>query len=147
MNGQDQTAFIQILPPHLPSAITSLNQEGTYTLVAFNACTSDTTTVELDVIEYYAVTPTATPNSACIGGTVQLDVEAADSYLWSGPNGFSSTIKNPVLSNIQSNQAGTYSVTITYSSGCTGQGSVNVTVDPLPDAIATPIPPRVRMLR
>jgi len=119
-------------------AITSLNQEGTYTLVAFNACTSDTTTVELDVIEFYAVTPTATPNSACIDGTVQLDVEAADSYLWSGPNGFSSTIKNPVLSNIQSNQAGTYSVTITYSSGCTGQGSVDVTVNPLPDAIATP---------
>ena len=120
-------------------SITSLNQEGTYTLVAFNACTSDTTTLVLDVIEYYTVTPTASPNSACIGGSVQLDVEAANSYLWSGPNGFSSTIKNPALSNIQNNQAGTYSVTITYSSGCTGQGSVNVTVDPLPDAIATPI--------
>jgi hypothetical protein len=43
-------------------------------------------------------------------------------------NGFSSTIKNPALSNIQNNQAGTYSVTITYSSRLYRQGSVNVTV-------------------
>ncbi len=61
----------------------------------------------------------------CINETVQLStsVSSADSYEWTGPNGFTSTEENPTIS-----EPGTYTVTATKG-GCSESGSTTVMED------------------
>lgn len=51
------------------------------------------------------------------------------SYLWAGPNGFTSTEESPVVStSVTAAMAGAYTLTVTNSAGCSTQASVNITV-------------------
>lgn len=80
---------------------------------------------------------TATPSSICVGENVQLNVvDDAVSYLWSGPNGFTSTLRNPLLSNVSLAMSGTYFVSVTFSDLCVAVGATIITVNPLPNATA-----------
>lgn len=55
----------------------------------------------------------------CIGQTLTLTANpvAGATYLWTGPNGFSSPDQNPVVNNFSANSVGDYSVTINIG-GC-----------------------------
>ncbi len=54
------------------------------------------------------------------------------SYLWSGPNGFSSTSQNPIINNGTTTDNGTYMVKVTKA-GCPSEAAtVLVTVNPIP---------------
>jgi len=53
-----------------------------------------------------------------------------DSYSWTGPNGFSSGLQNPVIPNATLAMAGTYTLIVTTSNGCTDVAGISVTVDP-----------------
>ena len=53
-------------------------------------------------------------------------------YSWTGPNGFSSIEKNPVISNIATAVSTNYSVEVTDANGCQASASVSVTVRPTP---------------
>ncbi|HAR20420.1 MAG TPA: hypothetical protein DCR46_07140, partial [Cytophagales bacterium] len=58
-------------------------------------------------------------------------------YAWSGPNGFSSILQNPVIPNATSVNSGLYVVTLS-ANGCEGErDSTFVVVKPLPDATFT----------
>lgn len=83
-------------------------------------------------------TITATPNPICQGNDLALSSSGGNTYSWSGPNGFSSNEQNPFVYSINTNQAGTYRVTVTGSSGCTGTKTISVTVRPSPTASITP---------
>jgi hypothetical protein len=52
----------------------------------------------------------------CVGETVRFNVinlpTTAITYLWTGPNNFRDTVRNPVLPNIQAESGGTYHVVI-----------------------------------
>jgi xyloglucan-specific exo-beta-1,4-glucanase len=50
------------------------------------------------------------------------------SWSWSGPNGFSATTREVLISNIQVNQAGNYVATYTNSGGCQSTQTFTVTV-------------------
>ncbi len=117
------------------------NQTGTYyvTVTSSTGCTG-TSSVSVTSSPSLIVTASATPNPICSGGTLNLGVTAGDSYSWTGPDGFTSNIQNPLITNIQTNQSGTYFVTVTSSSGCTGTSSVSVTVNPVPPATVTATP-------
>jgi hypothetical protein len=52
----------------------------------------------------------------------------ADSYLWKGPNGFTSTSKNVMLHNLRSKDSGVYNLTISNKNGCSVTKSINVNV-------------------
>ncbi len=72
-----------------------------------------------------------TPSTDCSPSDLQLvanvlSSDAIASYEWFGPNGFSSTIANPVIANATANANGTYTLTITSVNGCTAQGSVEI---------------------
>jgi gliding motility-associated-like protein len=55
------------------------------------------------------------------------------SYLWTGPNGFSSSEQNPVLNNISDLMNGTYTVK-GFTNDCNSElSSVDVIVNPLPE--------------
>jgi len=48
-------------------------------------------------------------------------------YVWTGPNGFSSTLSDPVVANAGVDNNGTYTVFVTDANGCTTTGETQVT--------------------
>ncbi|GAA4318863.1 PKD domain-containing protein [Flaviaesturariibacter amylovorans] len=82
--------------------------------------------------------PTVASSPICSGATLQLSVPSAGAgatYSWTGPNGFSSSLREPSVTNASTAATGTYSLSITVA-GCTsGTGTVNATVNQTP---ATP---------
>ncbi|MFN5620781.1 MAG: PKD-like domain-containing protein [Flavobacteriales bacterium] len=92
-----------------------------------------------------AVTPGANSSSAvCQGSEFYLNANpdggaSPYSYAWTGPNGFTSTQENPVVTNSASTAInGTYNLTITDGLGCVQNGSTTVSVSSLPNVL-TPV--------
>jgi PKD repeat protein len=86
---------------------------------------------------------TASSNSpVCQGGTLNLSATtvAGATYSWTGPNGFTSNVQNPVINNASQAAAGTYSMTATLN-GCTSTASTtDVVVNALPVSTFTNTP-------
>ncbi|MGB3923246.1 MAG: PKD domain-containing protein [Bacteroidales bacterium] len=76
---------------------------------------------------------TASNNSPVCEGTPLTLTGGPDGmteYLWSGPDGFASTAQNVTVSNTASvDMSGTYSLTVTDASGCTGTATTDATVN------------------
>jgi len=118
----------------------TLAMAGNYSVtVAFSGCTSAAGTTNVSVVSGPA-TPTASSNSPiCAGSTLMLSTPTVTgaTYNWTGPNSFTSTLQNPIITNVTTANAGTYSVTITQG-GCPSlAGNVSVVINPLP---STPAP-------
>lgn len=83
----------------------------------------------------------ATP--LCEESQLDLDVTVDDitanyTYLWEGPDGFTSTRKDTFVDNLDPIlNSGSYSVTVTDENGCTASTSVSIQVDALPDVVCT----------
>ncbi|MEI6767131.1 MAG: hypothetical protein WCM76_15985 [Bacteroidota bacterium] len=76
----------------------------------------------------------ANSGPVCAGGTINLTASTVPnvSYTWTGPNGFSSTAQNPVLTNVTTANSGVYQVSTTRNN-CTGAWvSTTVVVNPIP---------------
>jgi gliding motility-associated-like protein/uncharacterized repeat protein (TIGR01451 family) len=78
-----------------------------------------------------------TNNTVCIGQTLNLGATSSSSiatYSWSGPNGFTSTLSNPTISNVSAASAGTYTLTIAFPSlgGCSITVSKTITIQSPP---------------
>ena len=69
----------------------------------------------------------ATSNSPIIGGTLNLYATAGDSYYWTGPNGFTSTLKDVSISPVTGNMANIYTVTVNLN-GCTATATTGVSL-------------------
>lgn len=54
-------------------------------------------------------------------------------YVWTGPNGFSSTEQNPTLTNVSATNNGTYSVYVSQNNCQSEVSEIEVVVNPLPD--------------
>jgi hypothetical protein len=106
---------------------------GTYTVVrTFAGQTSSSSTS--GVVRASPAVPVAGGNSPlCAGGTLALTAApvAGATYAWSGPNGFNSTLQNPVLASVTAAASGIYVVTATVN-GCSTAASVGVTVNTPP---------------
>ncbi|MER0442879.1 hypothetical protein ABR854_25580, partial [Emticicia sp. W12TSBA100-4] len=73
-----------------------------------------------------------TANSPIIGGTLNLYATGGDTYSWTGPDGFVSTLKDVSTAPVTASMAGIYSVTVNVN-GCTATATTNVsllTTDP-----------------
>jgi len=100
----------------------------------------------LDDISFGTLSPTplsASPipngnTGICMDGSLVLTSNALGgaspfTYTWSGPNGFSSTSANPLVTNrITSSHNGTYSLTVRDGLGCSVTQTVNVNASNLP---------------
>jgi len=107
-----------------------VNAAGTYTLQVTNAangCTATASTIVNSLIQPPTVAISGAQLS-CANPTVMLQpVTNAQqaTFSWSGPNGFSSNLPNPLVSN-----PGTYSLTVTNTAnGCSGSSSTQVGQD------------------
>lgn len=111
---------------------------GVYHLaVTALGCTSTNAGNTTVVVNPIPAAPVISSNAPiCVGVPLQLSVVpiAAATYSWTGPNGFSSSLQNPIINNTVSANAGNYFCTITVS-GCTGaSSSTNVVLYPSPTA-------------
>jgi gliding motility-associated-like protein len=132
-NGFSSTSQNPTITGALPAA------SGTYTVTvtATGGCTATASTI---VTVNSNPTPTAGSNSPiCEGTSLNLTASpgGATSYIWSGPNGFSSAIQNPILTAVVPAAAGTYTVTVTSTSGCTATATTNVVVNVSPTLATT----------
>ncbi|SMO45134.1 gliding motility-associated C-terminal domain-containing protein, partial [Saccharicrinis carchari] len=61
---------------------------------------------------------------------------AGITYAWTGPNGFTSNLQNPVLSNVSMADAGAYTLTVTDGNTCEQSISTTVTINANPSITA-----------
>ena len=71
----------------------------------------------------------------CMGATLNLtsSLSLSGVYNWTGPNGFTSNVQNPSITNATTLASGTYFLSITYNGlACSIDTSINVVVNPNP---------------
>ncbi|WPU92040.1 PKD-like domain-containing protein [Mucilaginibacter sabulilitoris] len=113
----------------------------TYNIVptAFG-CTGDAFTYVVTVNPQPAK-PVANSNSpVCVGNTIQLRTPtvAKASYMWTGPNGYTSTAQNPDINNATTANNGTYNLYVTVNDCTSPAAPADVKVNELPHADAGP---------
>lgn len=113
---------------------------GIYTLVVTNSygC-QNTTTTSVTVRSLPAVTA-SNNGPVCVGSPLILTggPTGMSSYSWTGPNGFTSPERSPqVNSSATLAMAGTYTLTVTDSYGCTNSVGTTVVVNALPSVTAS----------
>ncbi len=120
--------------PSIPGV--SLANGGTYSVTTtHNGCPDNVSTINVVVNDAIPPSPTAFSSTLnCAGGTLYLyadtGVSATGNYEWTGPAGFSSTMRNPTLSPISSANSGDYYVVDTVG-GCPSVPTlVSVSVTP-----------------
>jgi gliding motility-associated-like protein len=104
-----------------PIRINSLpGWSGTYSVVAAkNNCSSIAATTAAQVYPTPAAPVVGNNGPLCSGATLNLTASTiiGGTYKWTGPNSFSSTNQNPVISNVDTQQQGAYTVRDTVN-GC-----------------------------
>ncbi|MCW5909083.1 MAG: PKD domain-containing protein [Chitinophagales bacterium] len=119
----------------------TLGMSGTYSVTSTASNCSSNTPATTTVQVVTTVPPVAGNNTPiCAGQTINLTasaIQGAD-YAWTGPNGFTSNLQNPVITNATTSQSGTYSVVATIS-GCSSSSAAttNVVVNPIPAITAS----------
>jgi len=120
--------------PTIPNVTAAAS--GEYFLAVSNAygCSSSASTW----VTIYA-NPAATAENngpLCEGATLNLTggPDGMASYAWTGPNGFTSDVQNPSITNVTTDAAGVYTLNVTNTSGCSASANTTVVVNPIPEA-------------
>jgi len=155
---------IEILNPPLTGSLTVINSSGGFVVMSapfpasvaftFDTLSSDGTQNSISAyysnsescagIFAYSAPPTCSncpvtasiDGVACEGEDIVLTAngQSNTSFLWTGPNGFTSNLQSPALSNISGAAEGVYPVFAMSSSGnCQALASVNLLVNPIPE--------------
>jgi hypothetical protein len=120
--------------PYIASA-SGIN-DGSYsmTVTDSNGCTS-TDSVNV-TIQPLPVSYASNSGAVCAGISFALDANttySGVSFLWSGPNGFSSVLPNPIVCNPPASASGAYMLTATMN-GCSYTTTTFATIHPIPVA-------------
>ena len=87
-----------------------------------------------------SVVCTSTPTNTgpyCEGSTIQLNSVIADSYAWTGPNGFVSNLQNPTIPGSTVINSGIYTLVAT-TGACSATATTTVVVNTAPTLTANP---------
>lgn len=99
------------------------------TVTDSNGCTG-TASATLGVLDPPQPVLSSLPYSC--NNQITLDAAPGFGYEWSGPNGFSSNLQQP-----NALASGTYLLTVTDANGCTGTGTISVSIPVLPGLSVT----------
>jgi len=121
------------------------NDDGVTCMLISNAtCSTGSPALSNQVNMIVNPLPIITVNSnspQCFGSTLTLSASGGISYSWTGPNGFSSTLQNPSIPNVNPAFAmGPYIVTVTDANGCVATASTSVTINIPPSVSITANP-------
>lgn len=118
----------------------SLSNAGTYSVfVTRNGCVGPTATIEVTVNAKPGLPFISSNTPVCSGDTIRLttDLLVGGTYNWSGPNGFSSSLQNPIIPNVTAANAGNYQLTTTVNGCVSNTVTSSVNIRPTPN---TPSP-------
>lgn len=118
----------------------------TYTVTLQGTNTLNSVVTVTTITNVTVITPTVAVNSnstVCENGSVNLTASATGTvtYNWTGPNGFNSTLQNPVMNNLPPQASGIYSVQLASTTGtlvCYAGNTTSVTVIPVPQVTVAP---------
>lgn len=129
-----------------PASFSSLTQNATvlspattqsgYYVVTFNnnGCTGkDSVLVVVKPLPVAAITSNSPVCEANILNISASGAAAGSSYLWSGPNSFTSSSQSPSIPNVTQTAAGNYTLTVSLD-GCSVSTNAVVVIKPLPAA-------------
>ena len=108
----------------------------TYSYTDANGC-SNITTQQTIVTAGATIIASAVSNSICLGSNTIITANGGLAYTWSPSGGLNTSISASVTAQPTVNT--TYTVTGIDVSGCSGTASVVITVNPLPNVLATGI--------
>jgi gliding motility-associated-like protein/fimbrial isopeptide formation D2 family protein/uncharacterized repeat protein (TIGR01451 family) len=122
---------------------TNITQDSTfYLVVTVSGCISPAGSTLISVIGQPAAPAVPADFDVCQGDNIVLSSSTvANSYSWTGPNGFSSNLQTPtVITNASFVDSGAYHLVVTYSNGCvSGDTIVRVIVNgnpPVPNVLS-----------
>jgi gliding motility-associated-like protein len=121
-----------------PSTSTAGNYTVTYTIAAAGGCATVTTTTTITITQQLTLTVSSNA-PICEMNILNLTASLIPgvTYTWTGPNAFSSSLQNPVVStNADITMSGVYNLSVTgITGGCPDMNaSINITVNPKPVA-------------
>ncbi len=125
---------MRVEPAYFDCADSGSNQPVTL-YVTDNAGLIDSCNISVKV-EVAPLSPTY-ESGVCIDDSLKLFANLPDApedvwtISWTGPNGFSSNVENPIRPNANENYSGTYQVVATGLNGCQTSGSVEIVVENL----------------
>lgn len=107
---------------------------GIYTLTTSIGSCTQTDTTEVTILPNPPIPTIPSILPICSGQTLYLSCTdtAGATYFWQGPNGFTSTMQNPTITNAPVIATGTYTVTATLN-GCSASRTVFITVNLTPE--------------
>jgi hypothetical protein len=115
-------------------------KQGTHVVVASysgdNTFAPSTDTGSQNIYPSTAMCAAANNGPLYVGATLQLSAKTSETsssvfYSWTGPNGFTSSLQNPTITNVTTANAGTYVLTCgtSLSTNCVAQTVVTVSGD------------------
>jgi gliding motility-associated-like protein len=108
---------------------------GQYTVVVTSALGCTNSAIATVAVLPLPV-PAITSNTPCVGSSLNLTGNGGAAYSWSGPNGFSSSVQNPTITNVTLPANGNYTLIATVGT-CTASTTKSITVNPLPIPVAS----------
>ena len=106
-------------------------------------CTAQSDTFYIEQFNILSANPSAIYESteSCAAANLELFANATGSnliYQWTGPNGFTSNLMNPVITNATTENNGIYEVTISSPQGCSIVAATNI-IDNIQNGFPEPV--------
>jgi len=114
----------------------SLLSNGIYTLIASVGSCSSATTASI-IINPLPIPIASNSGSVCETKTFSLAASGGNTYVWTGPNTFTTSIQNPILNLVSLVNAGVYSVAVTNTNNCVASAQTTVIININPIVIAS----------
>jgi gliding motility-associated-like protein len=133
--------FTSLLQNPSVSANSTLGMAGVYTLTVTNTSGCSGTASTTVTVNALPLATASNNGPICIGNALIFTggPAAMATYAWTGPNGFSSSLQNPSVSdNATFDMAGVYTLTATSAGGCIGIANTTIIVNVNPIATAGP---------
>ncbi|MCQ2605697.1 MAG: glycosyl hydrolase family 8 [Bacteroidales bacterium] len=127
------TKFVSLVP-----STTTVGSVHYYVSQTVVGCESERADIEVKTLEPPSVPVITTNSPVCLGEDLSLETTAEGTYAWTGPNGFTSTEKNPVFAST-ADAAGDYSLIVTVGNCTSEAGETTVVVNPIPSVIINPV--------
>lgn len=135
LNATGALTYFWSTGPNTSSLVVSPSSNTIYTATGTDANGCATSTNATVTVNPNPIAVPGTNSPACEGSPLALTESGTNgpvTWYWTGPNGFTSTAQNPVLSSSTPSMSGTYTVAVTNASSCTNAATLTAVVNPTP---------------